>query len=332
MPLVRIILVDGLPRPPIGDGSDPATTVAPLATRNFVAANAPVPPPARPQQPCLGAGDRGAIGGRSRTPGPSLEPPARGSGVDPRLGIRGSWRSLPRMLTRVQQDVRKRRSYLPGRAERAVVITAVEYRSPPIEDPIHRASQARGQALHPIRQRCDALRFDEQVDVIVLERVVNDAEVCALRDRAERALHLANQAHRSQRWHVLANTNRHQTRMAFRKLRTPAMPYPRSRRSFSSGTLPRSTPMHRQFQIQLELGSTRHTLDCGYVLWKCQDRFQLFFDRCLSQVYETADRCERSGINRTIDPGTRAAPHSYPQNLLQRSWSGSARCVSLPCA
>jgi hypothetical protein len=102
------------------------------------------------------------------------------------------------MLTSVEERIRQRGSYLPGRAERSVVVAAVEHRSPPTEDPIHRPRQARIQALHPIRHGCGALRFDQQVDMIVLERVLNDPEICALRDRAERALHFANQAHRSQ--------------------------------------------------------------------------------------------------------------------------------------
>jgi len=228
-------------------------------------------PPARSQQPCLASGDRGAIGGRSRALGPSLKPSARGRGVDPAIGIPGNWGSLARMLSRVENHVRKRRSHLPGRAERAVVIAAVEHRSAAIEDPIHGPSEASGQALHSIRQGCDALRFDEQVDVIVLERVVDDAKICSFRDRAERVLHLANQARRSQRGHVPANANRHQAGEALRKLRTAAMPYSRSRRSLSPGTLPRSTPARGHFQVQLELRSTRHTLYCGYDLQKCQE-------------------------------------------------------------
>jgi hypothetical protein len=158
-----------------------------------------------------------------------------------------------------------------------VVIAAVENRSPPIEDAIHGPSKTCSQALHSLRQGCDALGFDEQVDVIVLERVVHDAEICALRDRAERALHLANQAHRSQGRHVTANANRHQTRVALRKFRPPAMPYSPSRRSLSPGTFSRSTPAHRHLQVQLELRSTRHTLDCGHVLVESQEHSQSFF-------------------------------------------------------
>jgi hypothetical protein len=67
------------------------------------------------------------------------------------------------MLACVEECIRQRGSYFPGGAERAVVVAAVENRSPPIEDPIHGPSDACGQALHPIRQGCDAFGFDEQV-------------------------------------------------------------------------------------------------------------------------------------------------------------------------
>ncbi len=252
--------------------SIPATTAAPLTPGNFVAADESMSPPARPQQPGLGSGYRGAIGGRSRTPGPPRKPSPRGRGIDPGIGVRRSWGSLARMFACVENHVRKRGSNLPGRAECAVVIAAVESRSPPIEDAIHGPSEARGQALHPVRKGRGALRFDQQVDVIVLQRVVDDAEVSAFRDCAERALHRANQAHRSQRRHVPANANRHQARVTLRKLRTPAMPHPRSCRSLSPSTLPRPTPTHRHLQVQLELRSPLHTLDCGYVLVGSQER------------------------------------------------------------
>jgi hypothetical protein len=73
------------------------------------------------------------------------------------------------MLSRVQEDVGKRRSHFTGRSERTVVIAAVEHWSPSIEDPIHGPSETRGQALHPIREGGDVLRFDQQADVVVLE-------------------------------------------------------------------------------------------------------------------------------------------------------------------
>ena len=241
------------------ESSEIALRAAPRTTRDFVAADESVPPPARSQQPGLRLGR--PRGDRREEPGPRPIPRTSGPRTRDRRspGVRRSRGSLRRVLSRVEEHVAKRRSHLPGRAERAVVIAAVEHRSPPLEDPIHGPREARGQALHPIRQGRDALRFDEQVDVIVLERVVDDAEVCALRDRAERALHFANQAHRSQRRHVAANANRHQAGMALRKLRPPAMPHPRSRRSLSPGTFSRTTPTHRHLR-----DPARAAIDASY--------------------------------------------------------------------
>ncbi len=96
------------------------------------------------------------------------------------------------MLAGVEKRVRQRRSHLSGRAERAVVVAAVEHCTPPIEDPIHGPSQARGQAFHPIRQGRGAFRFYKQMDMIVLERVLDDPEVSAFADLAERALYFAD--------------------------------------------------------------------------------------------------------------------------------------------
>lgn len=87
------------------------------------------------------------------------------------------------MLSRIQQHVGERRSHLPRRAERAMVITPVEHGSAPIEDPIHCPSQACAKALHSVRQRRGPLRFDDKMDVVVLERILDDAEVCSFRDR-----------------------------------------------------------------------------------------------------------------------------------------------------
>jgi hypothetical protein len=64
--------------------------------------------------------------------------------------------------------------------------------------------------------------------------------------------------------------------VAFWKLHALAMPNPRSRDSLSPRPFPRSTPAHRRLQVQLELASTRHTLDCGYVLPKCQERIRSY--------------------------------------------------------
>ena len=266
--------------------------------------------PARSSQVCGRATAGRSAGGAGHSAHPSNQrPDEAGSTQSLVVGVVSA--SLRRVLSRVEQHVAKRGSHFARRTERPVVIATVEHRSPPIEDAIHGPREARRQALHPLRQGRDALGFDEQVDVIVLERVVDDAEVRTLRDREERALHFANQAQRSQRRHVAANANRHQTRMALRKLRPPAMPYPRSRRSLSPSTFPRPAPTHRHLQVQLELRSTRHTLDCGHVLVEKSRTFSIIY----RAGYDSISR-------RTQSPDVhRLGPRSASRNIVR---NGSA--------
>lgn len=169
------------------------------------------------------------------------------------------------MLARIQQHVGERRTHFPRRAQRTMVISPVEHRSAPFKNPIHSPSQTRVEAFHPVGQGGCTFGLDEEVNMIVLERVMDDAEVGALRDLSQRALDFANEAHRPQGGDIRTNADRHEARRALWKLRTLAVPYPRSRRGLSPSPLPRSTPMHRCLQVQLELRSMRHTLDCGYV-------------------------------------------------------------------
>ena len=61
-----------------------------------------------------------------------------------------------------------------------MVVTAVENRSSTTEDTIHGSRETRSDALHPARQGCSVRRFDQQMSVIVLERILDDAELHAL--------------------------------------------------------------------------------------------------------------------------------------------------------
>ena len=140
--------------------------------------------------------------------------------IVPRMQGRSGVRSarepdpLPRVLSRVEEDVRERGSHLARRAERSVVVAPVEHRTTAAEDPIHGAREAHG----------------------------------------------------AQRRHVAAHADRHQTGMSLGELRPTAMTDPRPLSSLSPGAFPRTTPSRRLLQVELELRSTRHTLDCGYVL------------------------------------------------------------------
>jgi hypothetical protein len=62
-----------------------------------------------------------------------------------------------------------------------MMVAAIEHRTAAAEDSVHRSCETCGDALHPARESRRARRFDQKVDVVVLDRVVNDAEVGPLR-------------------------------------------------------------------------------------------------------------------------------------------------------
>jgi hypothetical protein len=179
------------------------------------------------------------------------------------------------VLSRVQQHVRERSPHLAWRAEHAVVVAAVENRSTAAKDAVDRPRETRSDALQPIAERMNALRLDQQVDVVVLERVVDDPEARTARDLTERALHLAHQPHRSQGRHVGEDAHRHQAWQAPGKPHSPSMPHARPGSGLASRARPRAAPARRHREIQLELSTTRHTLDCGYVLRRSQEEFDV---------------------------------------------------------
>jgi len=59
-------------------------------------------------------------------------------------------------------------------------MAAVEYRTTESEDTVHRASEPRTDRLHAPGESAPALRFDEQVHVVALQGVVQNAKVAAL--------------------------------------------------------------------------------------------------------------------------------------------------------
>jgi len=235
--------------------------------------------------------------------GPALEPAARGGGVERKPGRHG-WRdSLGGMLSRVEEHVGERGPNLPGRAEAAVVIPPVEHRSPPPEDPVHRSREARGDALHAACESRRVRRFDQEVDVIVLDRVVNDAEVGSFRTSAKGALQFPHQSHASQGRNLPANANRDEPRVSLGKLCTGAVPHSRSQCGLSSGSRPRATPACRLLQFELELRATRHTLDYGYVFVGSQEESSRLW-KTDSAVVSSA-RFIWCGVGRNTGPARR---------------------------
>jgi hypothetical protein len=97
------------------------------------------------------------------------------------------------MTSRIQKYVCDRIPDLARRAERAAVVAVREHRAAPVEDPVHRARDARDEGFHPAGEGVLARSFHDRVHMVVLDRVVHEAEAAAIAGLCETAFEFANQ-------------------------------------------------------------------------------------------------------------------------------------------
>lgn len=126
-------------------------------------------PPAR-QQPGARHHDRLLRVGRGFPAAPACERAGRGARVelDPVA-----------VLARVVQDVRERDARLSRGFQRARVMTAVEDRTRALPVPVQRPRDPHAQSVDAAREAIGVLGLADQVDVIVLRRMVHDLEARA---------------------------------------------------------------------------------------------------------------------------------------------------------
>src|SRR5262249_30187540 len=146
--------------------------------RAFLDPDQPVPPPPddgeprpRPHHRSRHRWDR-----RPRST-PPAEPRSRRAGFDPSL-------TAP-MLLEVHQDIYEPVPHLARRAEGPGVVTVTPYRTPASESTVDGARDADGEAPHAFGQGSSGFRFDEEVEMIVLHREMNDPEALG-RSRGQR--------------------------------------------------------------------------------------------------------------------------------------------------
>jgi hypothetical protein len=82
-----------------------------------------------------------------------------------------------------------------------VIATIEDWAAAPARS-IHGTRETCRDALHPVRERLLALRFDDEVGVVALERVVRDAEGAALARLGEGAAELADDRDGAEGRHV----------------------------------------------------------------------------------------------------------------------------------
>ena len=175
-----------------------------------------------------GSATGGSAAGRSPTlRAPSLEPSPRRAGVD---AARAAERRhvlqphlpqlrdpLRRMPSRVEQHVRDRVPHLPRGLEHAVVIPIREHLPGAPERAVHREREERRDRLHPAPERLHALRLDDQVRVIVLDRVVDEPHLLPHAAAPKRGLDLPRDVGIAQRGKPRNHAQRDVARMLARE-------------------------------------------------------------------------------------------------------------------
>ena len=157
------------------------------------------------------------------------------------------------MTARIEKHVSQRMPHLARRAEDVEVKTICQHAARSPEHAIHRPGQARGNGFHPASKLSLACCLDQQVNVIALNRIVNQPEAPAVARRSEAAFLLANELHASQRRQPAPHLQRDVTRKA-RRERTPrAMRMSRARAALAARTRASSTPARALAKSELQL-------------------------------------------------------------------------------
>ena len=144
----------------------------------------PVPPPALGQEPGACSRDRDLEARRTHPDSPSVEGAAGAVRVDPVAP-----RACQPVVASVVEHVGEGVPDLARGLEDPRVVAVAEDVAPARGDAVDRARQPRRQALDPAGERQAVLRFDEEVDVVPQDRVVDDAGaargLCSLVGRCE---------------------------------------------------------------------------------------------------------------------------------------------------
>lgn len=123
---------------------------------------------------------------------PAIEPATRRRGID--LERTRKRAAGPRHVPAgVREHVIEGIPDLARRAKCVQVIAIGEHWPGALEHAIHSASEACGDRFHAASERALVIRFHDQVDVISLERVVDEAERSAFARLGEGAFELAYQ-------------------------------------------------------------------------------------------------------------------------------------------
>jgi len=226
------------------------------------------PAPAHAREPGVRRRDRRDVRGwRDRTP-PAIEPASRRGRIDPARRRKRS-AELRQVPPGVLKDVGERAAHLGGRSKDPRVVAVGEHRAPTAEDPIHCPRDARTDRTHAVRQGRSVRGLDEQVQMVLLHGVVEQAKPTAVARVAEAPLDLANEAAAAERRYVGSDSQRHVTRVPGRENRPLSVGHATLRPGLASGTIAATAPAEARAKRQVLLTARR--LDSSAVLGHAAD-------------------------------------------------------------
>ena len=127
---------------------------------------------------------------------PANHRPEDAGSIRPSAGGRRA--GLGEMSTRVEQHVGDRIPHLTRRPQHVNVTAIREHAPRAVKHPVHAARKARGDRLETASEIPRARRLDDHVDVIALDRVVDEPETPALASLPPAALQLGDEPRRAQ--------------------------------------------------------------------------------------------------------------------------------------
>ena len=169
----------------------------------------------------------------------------------------------------VQQHIGNRIPYLARRPQHVDVAAIGEHTAGAMEHPVHAARETRGDRLEPASEIPCAARLDDHVNVVALDRVMNEPKAAALTALAPGSLHLGNEPRGPERWNILLYFQRDVTWVARRERRSATVRVPSARPRLSPCTRPRAAPSVRRLELEVEL-SRSFLHEREYLTSKCQ--------------------------------------------------------------
>jgi len=183
-----------------------------------------------------------------------------------------------------------------------------QYRPATAEHAMHRPRDPRADRLHPAREILRRRRFDDQVHVVALDRVVRDTKAPAIAGDAHRPLERAHEATTPQRRDLAPHAPRDVAWMAGVEGRVGAVRIARVATGLAPGAVAATAPGRRRAEVEGELarGASSHDREDHTILW--QIRSLAILNCAMFSKPRRADGASSVATNRCHDSSTNVRP------------------------